>query len=49
MTDYPRDLRGYGANPPAAGWPVGSYTATAKMIRQGIELNRKTIEITIKD
>ncbi len=27
MTDYPRDLRGYGAQPPAANWPGGARTA----------------------
>ena len=25
--DYPRDLRGYGANPPAASWPDGAKIA----------------------
>ncbi len=27
MTDYPRDMHGYGANPPAADWPGGARTA----------------------
>ena len=27
MTDYPRDLRGYGEEPPAADWPGGARTA----------------------
>ena len=32
MTDYPRDLRGYGANPPAAGWPGGARIAVQFVI-----------------
>jgi putative urate catabolism protein len=27
MTDYPRDLRGYGAQPPVAAWPDGARIA----------------------
>ena len=27
MTDYPRDMRGYGATPPRADWPDGARTA----------------------
>ncbi len=27
MTDYPRDMIGYGANPPAANWPDGAKVA----------------------
>ena len=27
MTGYPRDMRGYGANPPDANWPGGARTA----------------------
>lgn len=27
MNDYPRDMRGYGASPPAANWPGGARTA----------------------
>ena len=27
MTDYPRDLRGYGANPPSVDWPGGARIA----------------------
>ena len=27
MSDYPRDLRGYGARPPAANWPGGARIA----------------------
>ena len=27
MNDYPRDLRGYGASPPAANWPGGARIA----------------------
>ena len=27
MTDYPRDMRGYGQNPPDANWPDGARTA----------------------
>ncbi len=27
MTDYPRDMIGYGANPPAANWPNGARVA----------------------
>ncbi len=27
MTDYPRDLRGYGTRPPDANWPGGARTA----------------------
>jgi putative urate catabolism protein len=27
MSDYPRDMRGYGAQPPAANWPGGARTA----------------------
>ena len=32
MTDYPRDLRGYGAQPPAADWPGGARTAVQFVI-----------------
>ena len=32
MTDYPRDLRGYGANPPAADWPGGARIAVQFVI-----------------
>jgi putative urate catabolism protein len=32
MTDYPRDLRGYGANPPMAGWPGGARIAVQFVI-----------------
>ncbi len=32
MTDYPRDLRGYGAEPPAADWPDGARTAVQFVI-----------------
>ena len=26
MTDYPRNMCGYGKNPPAANWPGGART-----------------------
>ncbi len=32
MTDYPRDLRGYGAEPPAADWPGDARTAVQFVI-----------------
>jgi len=32
MTDYPRDLRGYGSTPPAANWPGGARTAVQFVI-----------------
>jgi len=32
MTDYPRDLRGYGRVPPAANWPGGARTAVQFVI-----------------
>ena len=32
MSDYPRDMRGYGANPPAADWPNGARTAVQFVI-----------------
>ena len=32
MTEYPRDLRGYGANPPAAEWPGGARLAVQFVI-----------------
>jgi len=32
MTDYPRDLCGYGRNPPAANWPGGARTAVQFVI-----------------
>ena len=32
MTDYPRDLRGYGAEPPAADWPNEARTAVQFVI-----------------
>jgi putative urate catabolism protein len=32
MSDYPRDLIGYGANPPAANWPDGARTAVQFVI-----------------
>ena len=32
MTDYPRDLRGYGEHPPAADWPGGARTAVQFVI-----------------
>ena len=32
MTDYPRDMRGYGAHPPAANWPNGARTAVQFVI-----------------
>ena len=32
MSDYPRDMRGYGANPPAAKWPNGARTAVQFVI-----------------
>jgi putative urate catabolism protein len=32
MTDYPRDLRGYGAEPPAANWPGDARTAVQFVI-----------------
>jgi putative urate catabolism protein len=32
MTDYPRDLRGYGAVPPAANWPGEARTAVQFVI-----------------
>ncbi|NCF72015.1 MAG: allantoinase PuuE [Gammaproteobacteria bacterium] len=32
MSDYPRDLRGYGATPPAANWPEGARTAVQFVI-----------------
>ena len=32
MTDYPRDMRGYGANPPDANWPYGARTAVQFVI-----------------
>lgn len=32
MTDYPRDMRGYGEKPPAANWPGGARTAVQFVI-----------------
>ena len=32
MTDYPRDLRGYGANPPSADWPGDARIAVQFVI-----------------
>jgi len=32
MSDYPRDLRGYGATPPEANWPEGARTAVQFVI-----------------
>ena len=32
MNDYPRDLRGYGANPPVADWPGGARIAVQIVI-----------------
>ncbi|MEJ2256065.1 MAG: allantoinase PuuE [Woeseiaceae bacterium] len=32
MTDYPRNLTGYGAEPPAANWPGGARTAVQFVI-----------------
>ncbi|MEJ2275075.1 MAG: allantoinase PuuE [Woeseiaceae bacterium] len=32
MTDYPRNLTGYGADPPAANWPGGARTAVQFVI-----------------
>ena len=32
MSDYPRDMRGYGASPPAANWPGGARTAVQFVI-----------------
>jgi putative urate catabolism protein len=32
VSDYPRDMRGYGANPPAAKWPNGARTAVQFVI-----------------
>jgi putative urate catabolism protein len=32
MNDYPRDMRGYGANPPPANWPGGARTAVQFVI-----------------
>ena len=32
MSDYPRDLCGYGATPPAANWPEGARTAVQFVI-----------------
>jgi putative urate catabolism protein len=32
MSDYPRDMRGYGAHPPAANWPNGARTAVQFVI-----------------
>ena len=32
MSDYPRDLRGYGANPPAANWPGSARIAVQFVI-----------------
>ncbi len=32
MSDYPRDLRGYGASPPAANWPQRARTAVQFVI-----------------
>ena len=32
MTDYPRDMRGYGAKPPEANWPDGARTAVQFVI-----------------
>jgi len=32
MSEYPRDMRGYGATPPAAGWPNGARTAVQFVI-----------------
>ena len=32
MTDYPRDLKGYGSNPPAANWPGGARIAVQFVI-----------------
>ena len=32
MNDYPRDLRGYGANPPVANWPGGARIAVQFVI-----------------
>ena len=32
MSDYPRDLRGYGAHPPSAGWPRGARIAVQFVI-----------------
>ena len=32
MSNYPRDLRGYGANPPAADWPDGARIAVQFVI-----------------
>ena len=32
MNDYPRDLRGYGANPPVADWPGGARIAVQFVI-----------------
>ena len=32
MTDYPRDLKGYGSNPPVANWPGGARIAVQFVI-----------------
>jgi putative urate catabolism protein len=32
MSDYPRDMRGYGPHPPAANWPNGARTAVQFVI-----------------
>ena len=32
MSDYPRDMRGYGRTPPAAAWPGGARTAVQFVI-----------------
>ena len=32
MSDYPRDMRGYGCTPPAAAWPGGARTAVQFVI-----------------
>jgi hypothetical protein len=42
-------FRAVGIKLKTAAWPAGQYTGTAKLIRNGTELNIKTISIAVQD
>lgn len=50
LLDKPQALafRAVGKRLTAESWPTGRYRATAKMIRQGVEIGQKSIEITVE-
>ena len=37
MNRYPRDMHGYGPNPPHANWPGGAHVAVEALMGPGVD------------